>query len=113
MITVEQAKRGLAAYLDAEMLPKLSVGKQWAVGLAVAFELENLPNRIAQAAANPMISGWQVISPNGSIDLDRLYNKLRPIAEKSGEAEIPVPVIGPMRISAADIDQLYDYLRRA
>ena len=44
------------------------------------------------------------------IDIDRLYKDMRSIAEKTGAVVQNLPMIGDVKFTEKDIDELYRYI---
>ena len=113
MVTIDQLKNGIAAYLDREFLPKLpyTPSKKFAVGVALGLFIKRFDNIYLAYRDNPVIKMLGVIDDNGSIDIDILAEVIK---ERLGDKgfEFAIPVIGPITIEQADVDNLYGYITK-
>lgn len=111
MVTIEQVQRGFTQFVDGE-ISKLSGMQKWAVGAMTALYASKLRDVADSLQSKPAIAVLGVICDNNRVDIDALYNALRPYAERC-PATIDIPVIGTMTLTSADIDRLYDCIRSA
>lgn len=111
MVTMEQIRRGIMAYADAEIVPALDGIKQVLVGAGLEFYIrKKLPD---------MVSGLGIAEADGTIDLDMLADILKARVEKLPNGiELRLP-LNPMnradvdvfRLRSKDIDALAKYIR--
>lgn len=104
MVTKEQFKNGLGMYIEKEFVDKFSGLKKWAVVLA-GTEVINKADSIMSA-----LPPNTYMSEDGMIDIDRLYKNMRSIAEKTGAVVQNLPMIGDVKFTEKDIDELYRYI---
>ena len=115
MVSVEKAKRGIAAYLDAELMPTLPA-KSWeriVVGGAISIAVAKAEKIIDKYKSNPMVESLEMFGSDGSVDIDLLKNTLKSQIGKEGCMEIPdVPIVGKLIFRSEDVDKLYDYIMK-
>ena len=113
MVTIERVQRGVAAYISNELEPQLDGFKKWAFAIA-ASELVStvLPAYLKKLSQNEMVALTGMISEDLSIDIERLYKRVRPAAERS-PARIELPIIGGITFNCDDVDALYNCIMRA
>lgn len=110
MYSIEQVQRGVIRYVDNEMISKLTGGAKWAVGAFCALYANNL-SKIAEELRNkPAIAMLGILPEGGGVDVDALYNALKPQADKC-PITIDVPIIGSLTLNSNDVDRLYDCIR--
>ena len=78
MITIDQAMRGVVRFIDTEILPHLPTGKGIGAGIAVALIMDGGKERILALRENPVVQMMGVMDETGNINIDRLYNAVRP-----------------------------------
>lgn len=111
MVTVEQFKRGVSRYLDAEVMPHITGWQKWVAGAASAAYLDKADKIIEELSHNEMIKPLELIDERNNIDVDTIYNYLRPQAEHCN-ASIKLPMVGTITFSVTDVDRLYQEIRR-
>lgn len=112
MVHKSKVLRGIAAYIDDEIVSKLTGSwKAWAVGGLAGIAVSRGDALITQCAGNPIVKALGVIDGE-NIDVDIIISELRKQAQK-GTATIDVPIIGPITFGAADIDSLHRHIMQA
>lgn len=113
MISIDRVQRGVAAYISNELEPQLDGFKKWAFAIASAELVATvLPAYLKQLAQNKMVTLTGMISEDLSVDVERLYKRVRPAAERS-PARIELPIIGGITFNCDDVDALYNCIMRA
>lgn len=101
MVTKEQFKAGLVAYIEKEFIAKVGGLKKWAVVLVANEMIMNLDELISKLPNN------SYMHEDGMIDIDKLYKDMYKVAERTGSVTEHFPVIGDVSFSKSDIDELY------
>lgn len=109
MITVEQLKKGLAAYVDSEFTAKLPGLKKWGVALVATPMIATIDNQILRYHDMLKASGY--ITDDMMVDIDKLHEDAASIADKTGSVTQHIPVIGDVTFSKSDIDKLYHFTK--
>ena len=112
MIPIDKIQRGAAAYISAELEPQLDGFKKWAFAIVSSELIGAIPMVAAKAKDNKMIALTGIVGADGSVDVERLYKRVRPAAEKS-PATIEIPIIGGITFNAQDVDALYNHIMRS
>ena len=113
MVSLDKVQRGVAAYISSELEPKLDGMKKWLFAIASAEIVSTiLPAYLKQLSQNKMVALTGMVSEDLSVDIERLYKRVRPAAERS-PARIELPIIGGISFNASDVDALYDCIMRA
>jgi len=105
MVHIDQIKIGLGRFMETEIVSKIPGWKRWVFGTGAAIILERLGEMLDQYKAHPVISALGIVDGD-MVDLGTVYKHLRTQAA-GGSAQIDIPMIGTMTISAADIEKLY------
>lgn len=112
MITIDQAMRGVMRFADAEIGPHLPTGKAIGLGVALSLIAEGGKEQLLALRDNPLVKTMAVMDESGGIDLDRLYNAVRPRLDGK-KLPVTLPLIGELRFDANDLDTLYRYIQEA
>ena len=109
MVTMEKVQRGLAAFIDRELIPSLSGWDKVLVGGGAGLAVAKLPQMIAQY---PIVATLGVYDKeNKRVDIDALYQAIVPYI---GTEALPVklPMLGiTVKMGRAEIDTLYKYIK--
>lgn len=109
MIHKSKVLRGVAAYIDDEIVSKMAGSwKAWAIGGLAAIAVNRGDALITQYAGHPIVTGLGLMDGE-MIDVDVIINELRRQASRS-TATIDVPLIGPITFGPSDIDSLYRHI---
>lgn len=118
MVDIAKFKRGLANYVDREIISRMPYGtiKKVAIGTAMSLYISNVEKLITGAKTNAFVSALGVIGDNGDIDVERLAAALRDNIPEEGE-KISVDMFGmhlaDMTFHKTDVDALKDCILSA
>lgn len=105
--SIDQIKKGVAAYLDTEMIPLIDDGfKRVMVGAAASIAISKYANLIPALKQNKYIAALDIIDENDNVDVDTLYAAVQGQMPNDGFT-VDVPVVGTMRFKPMDIEKLY------
>lgn len=117
MVTIQQVRNGLAAYVDREIMPNLPVGtgKRLLVGTYLALAIKNIEKSIlaANGQINPLVSFLGVIDENHNVDIDSVLEELKKnIPDEGIKMDISAVgmKLGDITFHRADIDSLRNYI---
>lgn len=114
MVKIAQIQTGVAKFVDAEIIPRLSVVEKLVVGGGAGLITSKLPEVLSKYADNKMFSALALYdAEHGEIDIDALYNAVKPYI---GPDPIPVkvPLAGiTLKFTQREIDTLYKYIMEA
>lgn len=111
-MTVNQLLTGLTGYLDAEILPHLSGAKRYGATVYLALMELNAVNYIKDALNHPAIK-MLGITEGETVDMDKLHTAMSNAMQRGAPLQVDIPLIGTFSFSTADVDRLFDYMRRA
>ena len=111
MVRMDQVQRGLANFIDRELMPSLSGWDKVLVGGGAGLLSAKLPQIVAQVPVAATIGLYDAAS--NQVDIDALYNAIVP---HIGAEALPLklPVLGiVVKIGRPEIDALYRYIKEA
>lgn len=111
MISRDRVAKGVAAYLDNEVLPQLP-GDGWEkviAGTAMGIMTKKMDHLIETLQKHPVVKAFGVIDDDGMIDDVLVMDQLREHIPDEGML-ISLPLVGDMRIHKNDVDILRRYL---
>lgn len=114
MVAIAQVQQGIARFVDAEIIPRLSVMEKLIVGSGTGLVTAKLPEVIGKYADNKVFFALGLYdAEHGEIDIDALYNAAKPYI---GADAIPVkiPLAGiTLKFTQREFDTLYKYIMEA
>ena len=111
MVTIDQAMRGAARFIDTEVLPHLPTGKAIGAGIMLALMMDGGKEKILALREHPAVKMMGIMDEAGNVNIDRLYNVARPKLEKN--LPVSIPLIGELTFDQNDVDKLYRYIKEA
>jgi hypothetical protein len=111
MVSIDKIERGVARFLDAEMLPTLPTEgvARVVAGTAMAVLVRRLGGMIRGYANHSIVRGLGVIDESGNVDVDILREALKANVPETG-LKIEIPLGGAVTFHKADVDLLYRYI---
>ena len=111
MMAMEKVQRGLAAFLDNELIPSLSGWDKVLIGGGSGIAVAKLPKLIEQY---PIAAALDIYNKErNQVDVDTLYQAIVPYMDTEPlPAKIPILNI-TMKIGRQEIDSLYRYIKEA
>ena len=107
MVSVNQIKNGVVEYATAHVMPKLSPGRQFAAGTALGIVAARADAIAAELAANNAVKATGLITENGMVDLDALYNAALVQLRRQKTLPVDIPMIGRLTFDENDLAELY------
>lgn len=111
MIARERVAAGVLRYVDCEVCPHVPGFKSVALAAVAALYAQKIPVIFDRLQAHPAVAILDVISADGMVDVDALYNAFAP--KISQPVQLNVPFIGQISIDRAEIDKMYRYIKEA
>ena len=112
MVSIESIERGLARYIDQELMPSIKADgiKGFAIGTAAALLVKRSGGILREYAKSPMLQQMGLVTADGAVDLDALRDAVRDNFPAGGLlVELPMGI--SIRINTADVDSLYRFIR--
>lgn len=117
MPNIGQVQRGLAAFIDAEIAPKLSGIQRIVITAGGGVIASKLPVLLANPAVGGIAGTLQLITADGEIDIETLYTQIKKAVQQTGSVtmDIPIPFSAPLSMTFrdADLDRLYQYIKQS
>ena len=113
MVSIECIERGLARYIDTIFLPSLQQGgaKGFALGVAASLLIKRGGNLLREYAKHDIVRQLGLITADGAVDLDGIREAVKVNLPASGLV-IDLPMGICVRVSAQDVDMLYECIRK-
>lgn len=111
MVPVSKIEKGIAAYLDNELMPKLpSTGiEKVLVGTTISLAIRRSGKIIDSYKDNKVVKMLGIMDDAGDVDVDVLADELKKNIPNEG-VSIEFPVIGSLNIRKKDVDDLREYI---
>ena len=111
MVSMDKVQRGLAAFIDRELIPNLSGWDKVLVGGGAGLLTARLPQMISQYPVVATLGLYD--TGNNQVDIDALYQAVTPYI---GAEALPIKIamLGiTVKIGRQEIDTLYRYIKEA
>lgn len=109
MIHYSRVIQGIANYVDAELVGKLSGSwKAWLLGGMAGIAMNRAEQMFNSIRDNPIAAALGLVDGE-NVNVDILFGELRKQAQR-GTATATLPIIGPVTFTSADVDALYRYI---
>lgn len=104
MESMEQVKRGIAAFIDREIVPVMPKWKGilFAAGAPLVIE-----QKVKELPENPIAQALGVFDGD-MVDVDKVYSAIKEKASGKWPVEI-----SNFKMNEADLDKLYQYIKEA
>lgn len=117
MASMAQVQRGIAAFIDAEIAPKLSGLTRIIVAGSGGIIASKLSGILNNSKYMSLLTGLSLIDESGDVDIDTIYAEFKRAVQQAGQVtfEIPIPFQPPLEMTFrdADLDRLYQYIRQS
>ena len=118
MVNFNKVTRGLANYIDREIMPSIPSGtvKKVAIGAYVALVMRNAERSIIPLFSSTIASMTGVVEKNGDIDIDTLAEAIKQSMPQEG---LPIDInilglqLGKIAFNKSDIDTITNYIKSA
>lgn len=109
MVSVDKIEKGMAAYLDAELIPQLQKTgiERVIVGTAASLLIRKAGSIVEGYKDNKMVKMLGIMDEAGNVDVDMLVEELKKNVPKEGFT-VDIPIIGTLTFHEEDIDKMHD-----
>lgn len=111
MYSVDKVQRGIARYLEIELLPKLDGKEKWIITGIATLALNKMPQLVKQYSEKEVIKLADIMTAD-AIDVDAIANAIKPAARQT-PATFQIPFGGKISLTEADIDILLNEIKKA
>ena len=111
MVSIDKIEKGVANYLDAELMSQFqgnSVEKVL-VGTAASLLIRKSGTIVEGYKDNSVVKMLGIMDDNGDVDVDILAEELKKNISKEGFV-VDVPILGTLTFHKEDVDKLCDYI---
>lgn len=111
MISYDKIQKGVAAYLDNEVMPafKDEGWKRVVAGSAIALVIQRSDKFLPLIVNNQMVRALELVDENGNFDIDAIVPVLKQQLSNQ-PMDINVPMLGKLTFNSSDVDKLVDYI---
>lgn len=111
VVNVGQIERGIATYIDKEIMPKLPENsvERVVLGFASARIIKRYSSKLIALKDTETDKLIGIFDKDGNVDIDSMRSDFKAQFPDDGITK-EVPVIGLMRFKKEDIDKLYEYI---
>lgn len=108
MVTMEQAKKGIRAYMEHEVADKIGGLRKWAVIVATEPIVMELERMVGEHKDVLVRSGY--LTEDMMVNDDRFFDELMKVAREKGSVTEHFPVVGDVTFSDHDVMVLHQYV---
>ena len=111
MVSIDRIEKGVAKYLDAELVPKLPENswKQFGVGVISGLVAKRGGAVLEAYKHHSALKAFGVVDDAGMFDMELLRDIAKERIPESGLA-VDVPFVGTLKLYRADVDKLYGHI---
>lgn len=110
MIPISQVQRGVAQYVDAEIVAKMSGWQKWVFGAGAGVVASKMPGIVSELKQNKFTQMLGLVNDRDEIDVDTLYAQFLEQARRTGAITVSIPMIGALTLNEDDVTRLYQYI---
>lgn len=111
MVPMSKIQKGVAAYLDAELMPKLdrSGWEKVLIGTAASLAISRA-GAIAEGYKNSkVVKMLGIVDDAGNVDVHAIAEEMKKNIGKEGFT-VEVPILGALTFHKDDVDKLYGFI---
>lgn len=111
MNTSEQIVNGLMRYTDREIIPKMGTAGKWIIGTAAGMIGQRAGSIANGLQSNSIAKMMGAVNEDGLFDIDLIAEHLRNSADRYGNMQLDVPLLGTMTFTADDVEKAKRYIK--
>lgn len=111
MVEISRIEKGVARYLDTELVPKLPGGswKQFGAGVVSALVAKRGGQALEKLKSHPVAAAFGLVDEAGCVDVELLREIAREKIPDAG-LQLDVPMLGRLTVYQRDVEKLYGYI---
>lgn len=111
MVSVGNIEKGVAAYLDAELMPQLNKSgwEKVVVGTVVSLAISKAGTIVAGYKDHKMVKMLGIMDDAGNIDVPTIAEEAKKNIGKEGFS-VDVPILGTLTFHQDDVDKLCNFI---
>lgn len=108
MVNKEQIEKGIAKYLDSELMPQIHVEpwKQLVIGAGASIAVKRIGLLLDSLKDNKALSMLGIVDDSGAVDIDILAQEFKNKMPHEG-LKVEIPILGTITFHPSDVDTLY------
>ena len=107
-VTAEQVAKGLASYVDRELVPQVPGLRKWGLGFMGGHASVIVQNMAEKH--RDMLKMLGIMDEDGMIDIDMLASEMKRKAAELGPVTEHLPIFGDVTFNSSDVDKLHTYI---
>jgi hypothetical protein len=109
MVSIDSIEKGVATYLDTELMNKLpqSGFQRVIAGTAISLAIKKSGNIVEGLKDDPFVKMLEIMDADGNVDIETLKDEVKAQFPADG-IKADIPMIGVVTFHKADIDKLYN-----
>lgn len=114
MTELATIQKGIAAYLDNELMPNLPANgfEKVLAGTAISLAIRKSGAIVEGYKDNKIVKMLGIMDENGNVDVGILAEELKKNIPIDG-FKVELPMIGGLTFHKDDVDKLHDYIKNA
>lgn len=111
MVSIDQIEKGIANYLDAELIQQLPANgfQRVIAGVGLSLLIKRSSVLAEKVKSNSFIQLLGIFDENGNVDIDTLRDEIKKQMPADG-IKIDVPGVGIVNFTKSDVDSVYSYI---
>lgn len=110
MMEMTRIRDGILDYATERVLPKLTPARQFVAGAALGLVAARSDALMQELAKNDLIRASGLVTENGMVDLDAVYDAMLVQMRRQHQLPIDIPMMGRMTFDESDLTELYRYI---
>ena len=114
MVKLESVKRGMAAYLDKELMPKIPNTdplRKFGSGVVISLAISGMDNVVKNLSQNRLVA-LAGLSDGENVDLDAVKKAISDNMPQGGLTMV-LPLIGEITLHGEDVEELEKMIMQA
>jgi hypothetical protein len=109
MVSIASIEKGVATYLDTELMDKLpqSGFQRVIAGTAISLAIKKSGNLVEGLKDNPFVKMLEIMDDKGNVDIETLKDEVKTQFPADG-IKADLPMIGVVIFHKSDVDKLYN-----
>lgn len=110
MMEIARIRDGVLDYATERVLPKMSPARQFLAGTAMGVMAARADALTKALAENELVKASGLVTENGMVDLDTIYEAAMMQMKKQKTLPIDIPIMGRWTFDEDDLNELYRFI---
>ena len=111
MYEYDKVIKGIADFIDEEILTNINGWQKWVLGSGIGIALSDSKELFDGLKNNEIVKVLKIVDGD-KINVDKIYKELKKQAKKS-PITISIPMIGTLTLKENDVDKLKEIIERS